>query len=280
MVEADIKKFFDPIDHDGMVQRVAERSDDGARLRLSRQWLKAGVLDTDGQVRHPVTGTPQGGTGSPSLAKVFLHDVRDIWCANVVNPHGRGAAGLSRSADDGVGAFAAQGEAERFYQVVGNRREQDGLDLSAATTRSLPFSRHRHAGTTSVEFLGFECRWGKDRKGNNHLKRRTARKKLRNALKRFTAWCKENRHLRLPVLSQRLHAKLRGYSNDYGVHGNAASLKQFFNSAMRILLQWLNRRSQRHSYTWQGYKDVLERCKVARPRIVGRPKTRPAALKA
>ena len=81
------------------------------------------------------------------------------------------------------------------------------------------------------------------------------------------------------MLFQRLNAKLRGYYNYYGVHGNAASLKQFFNSAIRILLKWLNRRSQRHSYTWQGYKDVLECFKVARPRIVGRPKTRQATLK-
>ena len=279
MVEADIKKFFDTIDHDGMVQMLAERIDDDALLRLIRKWLKAGVLDTDGQVLHPVTGTPQGGTVSPILANVFLHDVLDSWCANVVKPHCRGEACLIRYADDCVGAVEEQGDAERFYKVLGKRREQYGLELSAAKTRIISFNRHRLAGKTSFEFLGFEFRWGKDRKGKDHLKRRTARKKLRNALKRFTAWCKENRHLRLPVLFQGLNAKLRGYYNYYGVHGNAASLKQFFNSAMRILLKWLNRRSQRHSYTWQGYKDVLECFKVARPRIVGRPKTRQATLK-
>ena len=98
-------------------------------------------------------------------------------------------------------------------------------------------------------------------------------------LQRFTVWCKENRHLRLPELFKRLNAKLRGYYNYSGGPGNAASLKECFNSAMRMLLKWLNRRSQRHSYPWQGYKEVLERFKVARPRIVGRPKTRQAALK-
>ncbi len=262
-----------------MVRMLAERIDDGALLRLIRKWLKAGGLDTDGQVLHPVTGTPQGGTVSPILANVFLHYVLDIWFANGVKPHCRGEACLIRYADDFVCAFEEQGDAERFYKVLGKRREKFGLALSAAKTRIIPFSRHRDGGKTSFEFLGFEFRWGKDRKGKDHLKRRTARKKLRSALKRVTAWCKENRHLRLPVLFQRLNAKLRGYYNDYGVHGNAASLKQFFNSAMRILLKWLNRRSQRHSYTWQGYKAVLERFKVVRPRIVGRPKTRQAALK-
>jgi RNA-directed DNA polymerase len=216
---------------------------------------------------------------SPILAHVFLHYVRDVWCEKVVKQHWRGEASLIRDADDFVGAFEEQADAERFYKVLGQRLEKFGRELSGAKTRIISCSRHRRAGKTSFEFLGFEFRWGKDRKGQDHLKRRTARKKLRHALKRFTAWCKEPRHLRLAVLFKRLNATLRGYDNDYGVHGNAASLKQFFNSAMRLLLKWLNRRSQRHSYTWQGYKAVLERFQVARPRIVGRPKTRQAALK-
>jgi RNA-directed DNA polymerase len=279
VVEADIKKFFDTIDQDGMVRMVAERIDDGALRRVIRKWLKAGVLDTDGMVHHPATGTPQGGTVSPVLANVFLHYVLDRWCEKVVKQPCRGEACLIRYADDFVWAFEDQADAERFYSVLGQRREKCGLALSGAKTRLIPFSRHRQAGKTSVEFLGCEFRWGKDRKGKDHRKRRTARKKLRSALKRFTAWGKENRHHRLPELFKRLNATLRGYYNDYGVHGNAASLKEFFNKAMRILLKWLKRRSQRHSYTWQGFTAVLEHCKVARPRIVGRPKTRQAALK-
>lgn len=278
VVEADIKKFFDPIEHGWMVRMLAERLDDGALLRLIRKWLKAGVLDTDGTVLHPVTGPPQGGTVSPILANVFLHDALALWFDKVVKQHGRGEACLIRYAADFVWAFEDQADAERFYHVLGQRREKFGLELSGAKTRIIPFSRHRQAGKTSFEFLGFEFRWGKDRKGRDHLKRRTARKKLRASLKRCTAWCQENRHLRLPVLFQRLNAKLRGYYNDYGVHGNAASLKEFFNKAIRLLLKWLNRRSQRHRYTWPGYTAVLERFKVARPRIVGRPQTRPAAL--
>lgn len=279
VVEADIKKCFETIDHDWMVRMLAERIDDGARLRLIRKWLKAGGLDTDGTVLHPVTGTPQGGTVSPVLANGFLHYVLDVWFEKVGKRHGRGEACLLRYADDFGCAFEDRAEAERFYNVLGQRLGKFGRELSGAKTRIIPFNRHRLAGQTSFEFRGFEFRWGKDRKGSNPLKRRTARKKLRTSLQRCTAWCKENRHLRLPVLFQRLNAKLRGYYKYYGVHGNAASLKAFFNKAIRILLKWLNRRSQRHSYTWQGYNNVLERFKVARPRIVGRPKTRQAALK-
>jgi RNA-directed DNA polymerase len=236
------------------------------------------VLDTDGTVRQPVTGPPHGGPVSPVLAKVFLHDVLDVWCAKGGNRHGRGAAGLMPYADDGVCAFEHQTDAERFYNVRGPRVGKCGWPLSAAKTRIMPCRRHRLAGKTRGEFLGFELRWGKDRKGQEHRKRRTARKKLRASLQRCTAWCQEPRHLRLPVLFQRLNATLRGYYNDYGVHGNAASLQEFFHKAIRMLQKWLNRRRQRHSSPWQGYTAVLERFRVARPRIVGRPKTRQAAL--
>ena len=258
---------------------LAERIEDGARLRLIRQWLKAGVLDPDGTGLHPAPGPPPGGTGSPVLAKVFLHYVLELWCEQVVTQHCRGEACLLRSADDCVCACEEPAEAARFSSVLGQRLKQCGLALSGAKPRMIPFSRPRQAGKTRGEFLGCECRWGKARKGQEHRKRRPARKKLRASLQRFTAWCQETRHHRLPGLFQRLNATLRGYDNDDGVHGNAASRKEVFKKAIRILLQWLNRRRQRHRYTWQGYTAVLECCTVARPRIVGRPQTRQAALK-
>ena len=117
----------------------------------------------------------------------------------------------------------------------------------------------------------------KDRGGRPHLKRRTSRKKLKASLNRFAAWCRENRNLRLMTLFRRLNAKLRGYFNYYGVVGNYASLNQFFWQAMRILFKWLNRRSQRRSFNWQGFQELLKHFRVEQPRIVGRPKTRKAA---
>jgi RNA-directed DNA polymerase len=234
-VAADLTQCFDTIDQDWMVRIFAERLEEGARLRLLRTWRKAGVLDPDGQGLHPVTGTPHGGTVSPGLANVCLPYVRDIGVAKVVKRPGRGEAWLMRYADDCGGACADQADAARFDNVLGRRREQGGLELSGAKTRRIPCSRDRQAGKMRVEFLGFEVRWGKDRKGPDPLKRRTARQQLRSALQRFTAWCKEPRHLRLPVLVQRLNAQLRGSSNDDGVHGNAASLQEFFNKAIRIL---------------------------------------------
>jgi RNA-directed DNA polymerase len=280
VVEADITGFFDNIDHEGMIRMVAERIDDRALLRLIQKWLNAGVLDTDGTVLHPVTGTPQGGVVSPLLANVYLHYALDLWFEKVVKPSCRGEACLIRYADDFVCAFERQPEAERFYTMLGQRLGKFGLELSGEKTRVIPFSRQPPAPKTSFEFLGFEFRWDKDRAGQDHVTRRTARKKLRNSLKRFTQWCRENRNLRLGVLLARLHAKLRGYYNDYGVPGNSAGLKQFFSQAIRILKKWLNRRSQRRSYNWAGYNELLAHFNIERPRIFGRPQTRVAASKA
>jgi RNA-directed DNA polymerase len=280
VVEVDIKGFFDTIDHEWMIRMVAERIDDRALLRLIKKWLKAGVLDTDGKVLHPVMGTPQGGIVAPTLANVYLHYALDLWFERVVKQQCRGEACLIRYADDFVCAFERQPEAERFYTMLGQRLGKFGLELSAEKTRVIPFSRQPPAPKTSFEFLGFEFRWDKDRAGQDHVTRRTARKKLRNSLKRFTQWCREYRNLRLGVLFARLNAKLRGYYNYYGVPGNFAGLKQFFSQALGILKKWLNRRSQRRSYNWAGYNELLAHFNIERPRIFGRPQTRVAASKA
>lgn len=200
----------------------------------------------------------------------------DVWFEKVLKPQCRGEACLRRYADDYVCAFEDQAEAERFYAALGPRLEKFGLTRAAEKTRLLPFRRQPPTGQGRFEFLGFELRWGQDRAGKAHLKRRTARPKLRASLQRCTQWCQENRHQRLRVLVKQLNSKLRGYYQYYGVHGNSASLKQFFEGALRILLKWLNRRSQRPSYNWQGFAAILERFKVERPRIVGYPKTRKA----
>jgi len=142
----------------------------------------------------------------------------------------------------------------------------------------IPFSRYHDLGKTSFDFLGFEFRWGRDRKGRPHLKRRTSRKRLRDSLKRFTEWCGVKCRYGRKELFRELNAKLRGYYNYYGVVGNYASLKQFYDQAMRILYKWLNRRSQRRSYNWAGFWELLRDFQVEQPHIVGRPKARQAAL--
>jgi len=273
VAEADIKGFFDNINHEWMLKMLAERVDDKALLWLIRKWLKAGILEEDGQVIHPVTGTPQGGIVSPILANIYLHYALDLWFEKVVKPHCHGEACLIRFADDFVCAFEHQEDAERFYDALGKRLEKFGLELSGEKTRVIPFSKEIMPGKTSFDFLGFEFRWGKDLAGKPHVKRRTSRKKLRASLKRFNQWCKENKYHRLKVLFYRLNAKLRGYYNYYGVHGNSISLNQFYNRALWLLWRQLNQRSQRKSYNWKGFNELVEQFQIERPRIVRRPRT-------
>lgn len=276
VVEADIKGFFDNIDHERLLEMLAERIDDKALLQLIRKWLKAGVLDTNGEVIHPAGGTPQGGIVSPILANIYLHYCLDEWFQHVVKKHCRGEACLIRYADDFVCAFEREGDAERFYQVLGKRLEKFGLELSAEKTRVIAFDRGQ-SEQEGFEFLGFEFRWGRDRQGKAHVKRRTSRKKLRSSLDRFTEWCRQKRHCPVKDWFKELKPKLQGYYNYYGVSGNHASLQQFFGEAMQILRKWLNRRSQRKSYSWEGFRQLIEHFQVPRPRIGPRPRGRMAA---
>jgi group II intron reverse transcriptase/maturase len=273
VVEADIKGFFDNLNHDELLKMLAERVDDKALLWLIGKWLKAGVLDTDGKTLHPETGTPQGGVISPILANVYLHYALDMWFQKVVTPHCHGQAYLIRFADDFVCAFEYEEDARRFYEVLGKRLGKFGLELSAEKTQIIPFSaKALGREASSFDFLGFEFRWGLDRKGKPHVDKRTARKSLRKSQKRLSLWCKGNRHRRIPELFEALNAKLRGYYNYFGVYGNLPSLNAFYLYAVRALWKFLNRRSQRKSYNWVGFNQLMERFGIAKPRIVVRPK--------
>jgi group II intron reverse transcriptase/maturase len=271
VVEADISGFFDNIDHDWLLKMLAERVDDKSFLWLIGKWLKAGVLETDGKVLHPVTGTPQGGIVSPILANIYLHFALDLWFQKVVIPRCSGEACLIRYADDFVCAFEKEADAQRFYEALGERLKKFNLELSAEKTHIIPFSP-TGLGSTSFDFLGFEYRWGKDRAGKPHVEKRTARKNLRNSLTRFKLWLKENRHRRLPDLFRLLNAKLTGYFNHFGVHGNLRSLEFFYYQIIRQVWKYLNRRSQRKSYNWDGFRQLLTQFGVVKPHIVNRPK--------
>jgi len=268
VVEADIKSFFDHVDHEWMVRMLQERIDDRVLVRLIKKWLKAGVMEEDGMVERPETGTPQGGVISPILANIYLHYVLDLWFQKVVKKHCQGEVCLIRYADDFVAAFEHEEDAERFLSVLEGRLRKFELELSKAKTRMISFHRDPPSGGSRFEFLGFEFYWGKDRKGNPHLKRRTSRGRLEASLKRITQWCRKNRNLELRELFWKLNAKLRGYYNYYGVVGNYESLAQFFHRGVRILFKWLNRRSQRRSYNWAGFTALLKHYQVEKPRIV------------
>lgn len=267
IVEADIKGFFDNIDHDWLIKMLKLRINDRVIIRLIEKWLRAGVLDTDGNVNHPLSGTPQGGIISPLLANIYLHYALDLWFEKVVKQHCEGEAYICRYADDFVCAFRFSRDADKFYRVLEKRLDKFGLTLSTEKTRIIKFNRHKKKDGNRFCFLGFEFYWDKDLNGKDNLKRRTDPKKLKTSLKNFKIWCRESRNFRLRKLFCLLNSKLRGYYNYYGLIGNYDRMSKFFFHAMRTLYKWLNRRSQRRSFNWNQFKEVLDFYQIERPRI-------------
>jgi group II intron reverse transcriptase/maturase len=267
VVEADIKGFFNHINHDWLMRMLSQRINDKPFLRLICKWLKAGILETDGKVIHPSTGTPQGGVVSPVLANVYLHYVLDLWFEKEIKPKCNGSVYLCRYADDFVVLFQYKQEAEWFYRELPKRLGKFDLELAEEKSQILSFSKFRMEENSRFDFLGFEFRWGYNRQRKPQIKRRTSRKKLHNSIVALTAWCRKHRHYPIWKIFQKLNVKLRGYYNHYGIIGNSESLSEFFYYVVRILFKWLNRRSERKSYNWAGFNALKKDFGLLEPRI-------------
>jgi len=248
---------------------LAERIDDRVFLGLIRKWLKAGILEEDGQVINPTTGTPQGGIVSAVLANIYLHYALDLWFEKVVKPACRGDAVMMRYADDFVCCFQLAEDAHRFHAALGSRLGKFNLTLSAEKTRILRFTRFEREGGNTFTFLGFQYRWETSRKGRPVVRMHTAPAKLRQALAGMTTWLRTNRcQQSVRSLVGTLSAKLRGHFNYYGVCGNGARLSGYYHRVIYLLHKWLNRRSQRKSYSWGGLLEMLRYFRLPQPRIV------------
>ena len=258
VVEADIKGFFDNIDHDWLLRMIEERVDDKPLLGLIDSWLKAGILETDGTIIHPQTGTPQGGVISPTLANIYLHYALDLWFERVIKPSCQGQAHIIRFADDFVCAFQYKDEAEQFYRMLPERLAKFHLAVAPEKTCIHRFSRFTPSRKRRFIFLGFEFYWEADTKGEPRVWRRTARKRLRTSIKACKEWLKSHRHYPLPRLIPTMIRKVRGHYNYFRAVGNNTSLWIFYREVVKLLYKWLNRRSQRRSLTWEGIKRVLE----------------------
>jgi RNA-directed DNA polymerase len=266
--EADIKGFFENIRWEWLERMLQQRISDGALLNLIRKWLRAGILEEDGRVIHPQTGTPQGGIVSPVLANIYLHYVLDLWFERVVLPKQQGQCRLFRYADDFVVAFEYRHEAEAFDPALKARLAQFGLELAADKTKTLRFGRNGGPHNGRFDFLGFEFYWQPDWEGKPRVKRRTATKKWRAGMQRMRDWIRENRHRPLRQLMKSLRAKLQGTWNYYGLIGNYRRMKLLYKETNRSLHKWLNRRSQRRSLSREAVDRLFERFQLPPPRIV------------
>lgn len=268
LVEADIQGYFDNIDHDLLLAMLAQRINDRAFTELIRRWLKAPILEPDGRKVVPVKGSPQGGIISPVLANIYLHVALDKWFHEEFQPRCKGAARMWRYADDFIAAFEVESDAQAFYLALTERLREYKLELAADKTRCIRFSRRKIKDSESFEFLGFQMRWGKSLKGFPCIKKRTSPKKYKAALKKASEQIKKYCSLPKREMMKRVSSMLRGHYNYYGVRGNYEKIADFRYQVTRRVFEMMNRRSQRKSYSWETFKEMLSYYRLPSPRIV------------
>lgn len=271
IVEADIKGFFDNMNHDWLMKMLSQRIEDKALLNLINQWLKARIKTPEDGFIKPTSGTPQGGVISPILANIYLHYALDIWFEKRVKPCLKGRAMLIRYADDFVVAFQYRHEAQTFYRRLPDRLRKFNLDVAAEKTHLKRFSRFHPGKERNFQFLGFEFYWDTDRKGEPRLRQRTAAKKHKATLSELYSWIKQNRSKRLNRFMPQLKRKLAGFSNYFGLPDNSRSVSAVYNFVLHSLYKWLNRRSQRRSFNWRGFKEMLRYFQIKPLRVTKRP---------
>jgi group II intron reverse transcriptase/maturase len=271
VLELDIERFFDTLDHQRLREILRRRVRDGVLLRLIGKWLRAGVLE-DGRLVHPESGTPQGGVISPLLANVFLDEVLDGWLEDVVRPRLRGRAFFVRYADDAVLVFDREEDARRVFEVLPKRFAKYGLTLHPEKTRLVAFGRPRRGGGGSrpetFDYLGFTHYWGRSRRGAPAVLRKTARDRFTRSLRAVAQWCRHHRHLPVAKQHHELGRKLRGHYAYYGITGNAPALLRFSRATERVWRQWLDRRSHRARMSWEQFWRLKVRYPLPPPRVV------------
>lgn len=274
IVDVDIRKFFDTIDHGHLRDFLKRRVRDGVLLRLIGKWLNAGVLD-EGCVTHPETGSPQGGVISPLLSNVFLHYVLDDWFEREVRPRLKGESFLIRYADDFVMGFSCEEDARRVLAVLPKRFAKYGLTIHPEKTRLVPFERPSHdpkrtcreerTPPGTFDLLGFTHSWSRSLRGNWVVKRQTSRSRFSRGLRSLSQWCRQNRHLAIAAQHHTLCQKLVGHFAYYGITGNSVALSRFRWWAARIWRKWLSRQRRAGAIPWDQFNRLLKRFPLPPP---------------
>lgn len=276
VVEADIRSFFDTIDHEWMLRFLEHDIADRKFIDLIRKMLKADVLDGGKVLEHEV-GSPQGSAASPSFANIYLHYVLDMWFAIKVKSECRGDAYIIRYCDDFVCCFQYKEDAEKFYQELPKRFAKFGLELADEKTRILEFGRFavknramRGEGKPETfDFLGFTFYCSMDTKKRFfRVKVKSCRKKTTAKLRNLNLWLKEHRDWAVKDIIVRVNQSLLGHYHYYGVTDNFTSIAGFQFMVVNLLFKWLNRRSERKSYTWDAFRDgLLKTFPIVKPKI-------------
>ena len=274
IVEADVKSFFDRVNHEWMVKFLRHRIGDERVIRLIIRMLKSGIME-DGLVHATEQGTPQGSMISPLLSNIYLHYVLDIWFSRRVRRQSRGEAYYFRFADDFLACFQYKSDAVDFQRRLEDRLEGFGLELAKEKTRCIEFGRFaredaykRGEKPKEFSFLGFTHYCGKSQKGYFKVKRRTSRKKLGQSLRKFTDWARKARCvLKKGEMLRQARVRVIGHLSYYAITDNSARCSYYVYRTKHILFKWLNRKSQRKAYTWETFTQALLWVKWPQPGI-------------
>jgi RNA-directed DNA polymerase len=264
VVEADIKGFFDRVKQNWLEKMLEVRIGDPRVLRLIKRMLKAGVME-EGLTTVSEEGVPQGGPLSPLMSNVYLHYALDIWFERRFRQECKGEGYYIRFADDFLACFQVRKEAEKFLEELKARLGKFGLEIEESKTKLIQFGRYaeqdagkRGGKPEQFDFLGFTHYCGRTRYGAFKVKRRTSKKKYRTKLKEAKEWLKRERNrYKTGELLERAKLKLVGHLNYYAVTDNLPMCQDFSYQYARMVFKWLNRRSQKRSYTWERFRGAL-----------------------
>ena len=274
IVEVDIRKFFDRVNHRWLQRCLEERIADPNMMWLVRRFLKAGVME-GGEVSPSTVGTPQGGVISPLLANIYLHYVLDLWFEKIIKPQSKGYMELIRYCDDFVVCCESEHDAKHFLETLIQRLSKFGLEVAEDKTKILKFGRRvwqlaqkRHEKVESFDFLGFTHYCKKSRGGKFIMGHKTQKESLSRKLKETKEWLKRIRNqIVLKDWWPILKAKLTGHYNYFGISGNYRCLEQYYKAMFSMVFKWINRRSQKKSMTFEKYCKYLEHNPLPMPRI-------------
>jgi RNA-directed DNA polymerase len=274
IVDADIKGFFDNVNHEWMIKFLKHRINDPSLLRIIARFLKGGYME-EGKYYDTDRGTPQGGIISPILANLYLHYVLDLWFEKVIRKQCKGQAYMVRYADDFVCCFQYESDAKAFYSDLIKRLQKFQLEVAEDKTTIIPFGRYSEGECKrkgqgkppTFTFLGFTHFCSKSQKGKFRVKRKSSGKKVNAKLKKHKEWLKANRTRDIGDIMARLKRSLTGYYNYYCITDNLQSVENFLDCVKRLLFKWMNRRSQRKSFSWDKFNLFLKKYPLPKPRI-------------
>ena len=276
ILELDIRKFFDEIDHAHLMTFLKHRLRDSAVMRLIGKWLNAGVME-NGNISYPESGSPQGGVISCLLSNIYLHYVLDEWFDKEVRPRMRGRTHMIRFADDAVFSFSDETDARRVLRTLPKRFERFGLRLHPEKTKLVDFRRPRDENkpkggpggeAKSFDFLSFTHYWAKSRRGTWTIKRKTSKSRLARAISTINIWCKESLHKPILEQQQALNRKLQGHCSYYGITGNSQCLGEFRYWMVRTWRYWLSRRNRKRVMTWPRFTTLMKRYPIKPARAI------------